>query len=419
MSFVLTEPSYKWGPGVYGTPSGTITFGFDPSFYSDLRIGSGEIFEFEAAAEFAFETWASVAAVDFAPAPSGTTADIVIAMRALPGPQIGEALTSFFPVGAVFTAFSSVITLDSTEIWSPFGQQGLNFYNVVLHELGHSLGLDHPDDPSQVMYEFYLNDRTLSLGAGDIAGIQFLYGPAKVRFLGTLEDDTIDRSFRTLGEAIFGLAGDDLIFGTQGDDEISGGAGTDRIFGGTGDDRIANLLGNGELKGEGGRDTLFGGIGNNLIDGGPGDDIIVGGTGSDDLRGGAGRDLILGDPPGARFFGNDRIDGGPGDDLLTGGGGADVFVFRATGGNHIVARFDIDWRDPMSSTAAGRDFVPGTDRIAFETGTFADAAAVLAATSTEAGSAVIRFGSTASLTLFGVTAAELSADSFIFGEAIA
>jgi hypothetical protein len=46
--------------------------------------------------------------------------------------------------------------------------------------------------------------------------------------------------------------------------------------------------------------------------------------------------------------------------------------------------------------------VPGLDRIAFEPGTFASAAEVFAATATEGGSAVIRFGS-ASLTLFGVT----------------
>jgi hypothetical protein len=419
VSYVLTDPSYKWGTGVYGTPSGTITFGFDSSFYSDLRIGSGSFGDFEVAAEFALETWATVAAVDFAPAPAGTTPDILIAMRSLPGAQIGEALTTFILAGTVFQAISSVITLDADEIWSPFGEVGLNFYNVVLHEAGHSLGLDHPDDPTQVMYAFYNSDDTLSLGSGDIAGMQFLYGPAKAEFVGTFLDDTIDRSARTLGESIFGLAGDDLIFGTRGDDLISGGAGTDRIFGGLGNDRIANLTGDGELFGGDGRDTIFGGIGNNLIDGGPGDDVLVGGTGSDDLRGGGGRDLILGDPPGARFFGNDRIDGGPGDDFLTGGGGADVFVFRATGGNDTIARFDIDWLDPMSSTAAGRDFVPGVDRIAFETGTFESAAEVFAATETEGGSAVIRFGTTASLTLFGVTEAELSADSFIFGEAIA
>ena len=416
MSYVLT--GYKWGEPVYGRPSGTITYGFDPSFFSDLRIGSGSIGEFEVAAEFALETWEAVADIDFQPAPAGTTPDLTFTMGFLAGSTIGQALTSFIEMGAVDEVTSSVVTLDSGEVWSPFGEVGLNFYNVVLHEVGHSLGLDHPDDPTQVMYAFYNSDETLSLGTGDIAGIRLIYGTARETVFGTLSNDVIDRSLFGIAEEIFALAGDDIVFGTQADDEISGGSGNDRVSGEDGADLIADMIGDGVLQGGLGDDRIFAGIGNSTLSGDAGNDVLVGGTGNDALRGGAGNDLVQGDPAGVRVFGNDRLDGGTGDDLLMGGGGADVFVFRAAGGRDTIAAFDVNWRDPASTAAFGRDFTPGLDTIEFESGTFSSAAAVYAATETVGGNAVITFGST-TLTVFGVTEAELSADSFIFGGAIA
>jgi hypothetical protein len=413
---VLT--GYKWGEPYYGRPSGTITFGFEPGFAGMLGGDPSTILAFEAAAEFALETWAAVAAIDFVPALEGTEPDLGFDFAPLLGETIGEAVTSFRPLLGVDQVVSTVITLDSTEAWSPFGETGLNFYNVVLHEVGHSLGLDHPDDPTQVMYAFYLDDQTLGLAAGDLAGIRLIYGSAREMIVGTFGADTIDRSGSLAGEEILAHAGDDFVVGTQGDDVISGGAGNDVLFGGDGADLVAGMTGNGQLFGGEGDDRLFAGIGNSRLDGGNGDDILVGGTGGDILLGGAGNDIILGDPAGAMMFGSDVIDGGPGDDLLAGGGGADVFVFRATGDADMIARFGIDWLDPAATLPVGRDFVPGLDRIAFEPGTFATAAEVEAAIETEAGSAVIRFGS-ASMTVFGVTEAELSADSFIFGEVIA
>jgi hypothetical protein len=415
VSYVLT--GYKWGVPIYGRGSGTITFGFDASFYAALADDFGPIGAFEAAAEFALETWASVAAIDFAPAIAGIAADITITFAPLAGDAIGQARTTFIPLAGVDEVISSVITLDATERWSPFGEIGLNFYNVVLHEAGHSLGLDHPDDPTQVMYEFYTSDATLGLASGDIAGMRAIYDTARDVIFGTLSANLIDQSGGLVGEEIFGLAGDDTILGTRGDDLLSGGAGDDVIAGRDGADRIADMTGNGRLSGDEGDDRIFAGIGASRLDGGAGDDVLVGGTGGDVLLGGAGRDVILGDPAGAWAFGNDRIDGGPGDDLLMGGGGADVFVFRATGGADIIASAEIDWLDPGRTVASGRDFVPGVDRISFD-GTFTSAAAVYAATETVAGSAVITAG-TASMTIFGVTEAELSADSFIFGEVLA
>ena len=419
MTYVLT--GYKWGDPIWGRPGGTLTFAFDPSFYAGLQLGAGSLGQAEVTARLALETWAQVADIDFAHAPAGAEADITFAMAVQSGDTIGTALTTFFDLPVIDQVVSSVVTLNAARTWSPFGDTGLNFYNVILHEVGHSLGLDHPVDPAQVMYEFYLDDATLRLAAGDRAGIDFIYGggDGRVPLLGTFAGDVLFRASQTQGEILFGLSGDDAITGGSGNDRISGGSGRDTISGGGGNDDIADLMGGGNVSGGTGTDRIFGGIGALSADGGEGDDLLVGGTGSDRLTGGGGRDVILGDPPGRGVFGNDVIDGGPGDDLLMGGGGADVFVFRATGGNDLAARFAVVWNTPLASGIAGADFVPGIDRIAFEPGTFATPAEVFAATTDLGGNAVIRLDAATSLTLFGVSEAELSADSFIFGGVIA
>jgi len=65
-----------------------------------------------------------------------------------------------------------------------------DFYTVALHELGHSLGLEHSSDINSVMYPVYQGARR-TLKADDIAGIQAIYGlqqvvpePASVCLLG-------------------------------------------------------------------------------------------------------------------------------------------------------------------------------------------------------------------------------------------
>jgi len=46
--------------------------------------------------------------------------------------------------------------------------------SVSLHELGHTIGLGHISDTKQIMNPYYTGSR--SLGPGDMAGAQFLYG---------------------------------------------------------------------------------------------------------------------------------------------------------------------------------------------------------------------------------------------------
>lgn len=64
------------------------------------------------------------------------------------------------------------LNLDSN--WPSQGTYDL--LTVFTHEIGHALGLDHPTDPSSIMYPIYQGVRH-ELGSGDIQGIQLIYGP--------------------------------------------------------------------------------------------------------------------------------------------------------------------------------------------------------------------------------------------------
>jgi hypothetical protein len=61
--------------------------------------------------------------------------------------------------------------LNRDEAWSVDG--ALQVYAVMLHEMGHALGLGHSDNPDDVMYPYYQGRDHLS--AGDIAALRTLY----------------------------------------------------------------------------------------------------------------------------------------------------------------------------------------------------------------------------------------------------
>ncbi|XP_035183832.1 interstitial collagenase-like [Oxyura jamaicensis] len=69
------------------------------------------------------------------------------------------------------------VHLDEEEAWSK-DARGYNLFIVVAHELGHSLGLSHSNDPGALMYPTYAytDPNEFLLPQDDIDGIQAIYG---------------------------------------------------------------------------------------------------------------------------------------------------------------------------------------------------------------------------------------------------
>lgn len=276
-------------------------------------------------------------------------------------------------------------------------------YQVLMHELGHSLGLEHPHDGDTVLTEESdTSDNTVmtynmtrpyqtDFGSMDQEALTYLYGDAAgtagvthtidqngwLRVVATHDDDLLIGVDG--GGAIVGRGGDDHLIGRQdtdvlrgntGNDTLEGGLGEDILIGGWDDDhlfgdirgetvgnsdRLEGGLGRDQLHGQGGDDVLLGQEDNDALFGSSGRDLMNGGYGNDRLIGGAGDDTLLGSAGVDRLSGGDGDDilrGGSGFDMLTGGAGADVFRFRQIGAReHDRIRDFEDGRDLIDLSA--------------------------------------------------------------------
>ncbi|MEJ8562150.1 VCBS domain-containing protein [Yoonia sp. GPGPB17] len=220
--------------------------------------------------------------------------------------------------------------------------------------------------------------------------------------------------------AFFG-SGDETVTGTANGDVIDTGAGDDTVNGGAGDDTITDSFGNDALSGGAGNDDITALSGTNVIDdaGGTATDsnYFKGGVGRDTITGGAGDDFIDGDAASQIIGAADRLDGGAGNDHMRGGLGTDVFVFSFGGGNDIIADFEAVESDGSytSGGTLGRDFTVGRDTVELSGFAGINAGNVMDNVSDVDGNAVFQVGAGPdSLTFWGLTADELTAESFIF-----
>ncbi len=325
----------------------------------------------------------------------------------------GAAGIAFFPGGG-FNGLSDPYFTDHASVNPNAGDVFLDLgfadaagqpdYGLLLHEIGHALGLKHPFemfgshpetldpavDTTANTVMSYTGPAPTTLGPLDLDAAAHIYGGANRdgRQVGAWTWDTVAERLTQTGkkaaeviqgvsveDSMAGKGGDDVLLGLEGADTLNGGDGddlgfggaeADELIGGDGADTLYGGAGEDALNGQDGADELWGEAGDDVLRGLAGDDLLVGNDGADRLDGGADNDSLYGDE------GKDRLTGGDGGDLLAGGGGKDRldggagadFLFGDAGDDRLEGGADGDQLaggegDDLLSGQAGDDNIFG------------------------------------------------------------
>lgn len=131
-------------------------------------------------AEAAFGEWEQVAGVSFRKASDMDDADIIIGSQAEPrGPAFANVTHKPGAVDGIKTIEQALVCLDPNHSWKVGFGGDADAYDLrytLMHEIGHTIGLDHPGPSGQVM-GFKYHENFNRLQAGDQRGAQRLYGP--------------------------------------------------------------------------------------------------------------------------------------------------------------------------------------------------------------------------------------------------
>ena len=364
--------------------------GVDPATYSAMSADE------QAVAESALATWSALLDVSFSRVSDPAAADIVFHKVDLTNP--GVAGFAFFPPEGGEIPQNGDVFLDP---------EAAGVLSVIVHELGHALGLGHPFEggsrpvpedlgfssnkllsimdytpPARYLlltvsnggfgYSYTSMDEPQSPMPVDILAMQMLYGAnhnteagnttysfdVDPVFYRTLWDgggtDVIDLSNQrnpclvSLVEGTFSTIGlRDPMAGLV--PELAAGLADDAGFFFNGSDMLAIAFDTVIENARGGSagDRLLGNGVKNVLTGNGGNDTLEGAGGNDSLVGGADNDSLLG---GA---GNDTLSGGAGTDTLVGGSGNDTYVLPAGDRIEELAGGGIDTVQSASSASLG------------------------------------------------------------------
>lgn len=294
------------------------------------------------------------------------------------------------PGGVAFLPFSNEISGNILILDREIQRNQLSptFLNaLVLHELGHALGLVHPGANETILpdamngFEFTIMEAQFasaffpeasfadlhptSFGYFDILALQHIYGANTepttsnttysfdlgerhfttiydlggndtISITGTGRDVDINLtpgSFINVGTVINYFDDDRIVVGTRENtvyltpetiiENVSTAGGNDRLIGNEVNNRLVGNDGNDTIDGAEGSDRLIGGDGADKLVGGLGADTLAGGGGDDTAEGGAGNDRIF---AGSGDAGDDIFAGGAGSDLIASGAGDDLSI---------------------------------------------------------------------------------------------
>lgn len=339
---------FSW-TGTFGQAT-TVNYHFDSSFSQQGGLQNALITQQIARA--AMQEWSNVANITFNQGASGSP--MLFTTAILPQDATAELVGIVYPTISGTTLNSVEVQIDIDYARNPQIIPGGLGFEVMLHEIGHALGLKHPFDAvsgTGGTFAAPLDSKDFSVMAYDdgpnvngtnyisapmvfdIAAAQYLYGANMSYRTG---DDAYVINGGKEAYAIWDAGGNDsIVAGTGGNHIIdltdtyqfdnplidsSRTPGLNKIgetvfyaaFGSNLEYAIGNS-GNDWVDGNDNNNTLLGHVGSDVIDGWEGNDTLYGGRAILDLLDAA--DIIRGD------LGNDAIYGNAGNDTLFGGGG--------------------------------------------------------------------------------------------------
>lgn len=351
--------------------------------------------------------------VDFVEITGSADPDLNVGKVTIPGNTTGYGGNSISSFGTTISRWDGYVVYDNGLDLSQPAQM-----NLLLHELGHALGLKHPfsaptlpaaEESNKYTVMSYSDnpdtgERAEVMMIYDLLGLQDIWGSAtynggKTTYTGPRNGVEVDTVWDTGGTDTFSAKartnsvtldlreGSFSAFGSHDDMAIAYGVAIENATGGKGNDSITGNELRNVLKGGGGRDVVHAGDGGDTLRGQGGKDKLFGEAGKDKLFGDASRDILRGGS------GNDVLNGGTGNDTLYGNGGKDSFIYKKGFGADVIADFQND-----------------IDRI--EISGLGKKAKVLAAASEVGADVVIDFAGSDSLTIKGTTLAEVRDDIF-------